>query len=121
MSGVLAACRTGRPSFGRRFAHVSALTDRERRADEREVGERLREVAELPAGDGVVLLGEQPDVVAEVEQSLEQLAGLVELALPGEYLDQPERAGEKDALARREPVDVAVLVGEVAEDEAVDQ
>ena len=83
---------------------------RERGADEREVGERLREVAELAAGDRVVFLGEQADVVAEVEQPLEQLARLVVPALQRQHLDEPERAGEEDALAGGQPVDVAVVV-----------
>ena len=41
------------------------------------MGERLREVAELALRDRVVLLGEQPDVVGQAEQPLEQRAGLV--------------------------------------------
>ena len=84
------------------------------------MGERLREVSELTAGDGIVLLGEQPHVIAEVEEPLEQLACLVYLSLPGENLNEPERAREEHALARWEPVDVAVLVGEVTKDKAVD-
>ena len=48
-----------------------------RRVDQRQVGERLREVAELAPGHRVVLLGQQPHVVAQTQQPLEQLAGLV--------------------------------------------
>ena len=40
--------------------------------------ECLREVAELARGHGVVLLGEESDVVPDVEQALEQLACLVD-------------------------------------------
>ena len=47
--------------------------------------ERLREVTDLPAGHGVVLLRQQADVVAEVEQPLEQLARLVRPSLKGEH------------------------------------
>jgi hypothetical protein len=39
-------------------------------ADEREVGERLREVADLPAADDIVLLGVQAEVIAQGEQPL---------------------------------------------------
>jgi hypothetical protein len=45
------------------------------------VRKRLGEVAELPLGTGVVLLGEQADVVADREQSLVDLAGLVATSL----------------------------------------
>ena len=91
--------RSGRA--GSAASHALALADRDRCADEREVRERLGEVPELPAGHRVVLLGEEPDVVAEIQQPLEELARLVVLALEGEHLGQPERAREKDALARR--------------------
>ena len=40
--------------------------------DERQVSEGLREVAELTARDGVVLLGEQPEIVRQPDQALEQ-------------------------------------------------
>ena len=72
--------------------------------------ERLREVAELTAALRVVFLREQADVVAEVEQALEQLARLVSLPLPGQHLDEPERAWQEDALAGGQPVDVALAV-----------
>jgi hypothetical protein len=49
----------------------------ERRVHEREVRERLREVPELTARDGVVLLGEQADVVREPDQTFEELVRVV--------------------------------------------
>ena len=69
--------------------------ERDRRVDEREVRERLREVAELPARSRVVLLGEQADVVAEVEQPLEELARLVVLALQRQHLASQNEQGRK--------------------------
>ena len=45
----------------------------ERGLDQRHVAERLREVADLPRVPRVVLLAEQPDVVAQRQQPLEQL------------------------------------------------
>ena len=63
--------------------------------------ERLGEVPELPAGHGIVFLREKADVVAEIQQPLEELARIVVLPLEGEYLGQPERAGEKNALTGR--------------------
>ena len=53
--------------------------------------ERLGEVAELPFGDGVVLLGEEPDIVGQSEQPLEEGPCLVEAAHEGEVVGQPER------------------------------
>src|SRR6266487_6942846 len=55
----------------------AALAEDEGRLDQCEVRERLRKVAELAAGDGVVLLGEKADVVAQVEQPFEELARFV--------------------------------------------
>ena len=72
----------------------------ERRGDEREVRERLREVAEQALRLRVVLLAKQADVVREAEQPLEQL---VRLVVPAEQLvavDEPERARQEHALAR---------------------
>src|SRR4051812_36079211 len=110
---------SGRASLG--ASHALALADRDRRADQCEMGERLGEVPELPAGHRVVFLGEEPDVVAEIQEPLEELARLVQLALKGEDLRQPERAGNEDALAGREAIDVAVAPGDVALDEPVDR
>ena len=74
---------------------------RESRLDEREMREGLREVADESLALRVVLLRDQPEVVAEGEQPLVELHGLVEPPLPREHRDEPERAGEEDALARR--------------------
>src|SRR5688500_16749594 len=49
----------------------------ERGIHQRHVGERLREVADLPPQTGIVLLGEEADVVAQREQPLEQRARVV--------------------------------------------
>src|SRR5512141_569543 len=71
------------------------------RFDQRQVGERLREVADLPAADDVVLLGVQAQVVTQGEQPL----------------NQPERAGKELALAAGQAV--VGGIGRVARDEAV--
>ena len=62
---------------------------------------------------------EQADVVAQVEQPLEQLAGLVVPPLQRERVGEPERARQEHALAGREAVDGAVAPRPVAEHEAV--
>src|SRR6266545_3872757 len=66
--------------------------------DQGEMGECLREVADLPAAGDVVLLGVQAEVVAQGPQPLEQLPRLGLAAVERERLDQPERAGKELAL-----------------------
>src|SRR5438093_4385009 len=83
----------------------AALAEDERRLDQREVRERLRKVAELAPGDGVVLLGEEADVVAQVEQTLEELAGFLVAPLERQHGGEPERTRKEDAFAAGEAVD----------------
>ena len=88
-----------------------------RRVDERHVGERLREIADQPPRHRVVLLGQQAEVVAEVEQPLEELAGIVVAPEHAQAVGQPERAGEERALPAAQAVDLTGVHGPVAEDE----
>src|SRR5689334_18947579 len=92
--------------------------DVQRRVREREVRERLREVPELPLRLRVVLLGQQADVVRKADQAVEERMRLVVPADELVAIDEPERAGQKDALAGRQPVDSALMCP-VTEDEAV--
>ena len=80
--------------------------------------ERLREVAEHPARRRVVLLGDQPEVVAEAEQPLEERRRLLAAAHQRQVVDEPERAGEEHPLAARHPVEV--VVGDIAAHQPVD-
>ena len=67
---------------------------------EREVGERLREVAEVLAGGRVDLLGVQVQRTRERQELLEERSGPLGLADDRERGDQPERAdGERALLA----------------------
>ena len=79
---------------------------------ERDVGEGLREVAEMPAGSRIGLLGEQPDVVLELEQPLVHGGRLVETALLDIGRDEPERAGQERTFAGVQAV--GDLLGAVA-------
>ena len=65
---------------------------------QREVGERLREVAEVPAGVGVELLGVEPERRRLAQQALHQVAGALLLADDREGGDEPERADQERAL-----------------------
>ncbi len=83
------------------------------------MGEGLGEVADQPAADGVVLLGEQAEIVAQRQQPPEQLLGVLGPPDHVQAVDQPERTGEEGALAAGQPVDGAVVGGAIAQDEPV--
>src|SRR5271165_5534609 len=68
-------------------------------ADQGEMGECLREVADLPAAGDVVFFGVQAEVVAQGEEPLEQFPRFGLAAVERERFDQPERAGKELALA----------------------
>jgi hypothetical protein len=86
-------------------------------ADEREVAERLREVADLPLPRHVVLLGQQAEIVCHREEPLEERAGLRDAAVERERADQPERAGQELSFVTGQSV--VGLRGRVAGYEAV--
>src|SRR5207253_1612851 len=72
--------------------------------DQPDGGESLGEVADLPLEMGIVLLCQQTDVVAQPQESLEQLLRLVAPAHQRVVVGEPEGAGEEGALARRQTV-----------------
>ena len=87
--------------------------------DERHVGEGLGEVAHLAPVAHVVLLGEQPEVVAQADEPVEHGMGVVVAADQVETVRHPERAGQEGALVAGEPVDCPGVLGAVAQHEAV--
>src|SRR3954468_22859345 len=98
---------------------VQALGDDDRRGrlDKREMREGLWEVAEVPAGVGVELLGVQTERRGHAQQPLHQVACALALADERPRAHQPERADEERALLARQAV--VGLAGAVAQDEAV--
>src|SRR6476661_4998375 len=88
-TGPRPALRAGAPAGGpegsvpRARPRVHGGVEGDRRVDEGEVRERLREVADLLPGQGD-LLREQPHVVAVGEHLLERRPGVVETTGPGE-------------------------------------
>jgi len=66
------------------------------------VGERLGEVADQPTLVDVVLLGEQPHVVAQPDEAIEERLGLLAPPCEQERVDEPEAAGEERAFAAGE-------------------
>lgn len=63
--------------------------------------EGLGKVAHEPPRARIVSLGEKADVVANVEQALEDRSRLRVLALQRQIVGEPERAREKCPFARR--------------------
>src|SRR5215212_4826199 len=59
------------------------LAQDERRIDQRQVRERLGEVPKLSVRNGVVLLGEQAQLIAEIQEPFEEFPAPVELTHQG--------------------------------------
>src|SRR5260370_4300194 len=109
-----------------RLAAVRALLRRALRAgqvvgsvDQRDVREGLWKISDLATEARVVLLREKSDIVAQRQQALEKLAGLGEAPLQDVVVGQPEAAGQKGPLARRQAVQD--LPGVVSHDETVNE
>ena len=116
-----------RPGLGHRLTRETQVDvvrarpvvsgDLGRRVHQRHVAECLGEVAHQPTGHRVVLLGEQSQIVAKVEQALEELAGVVLPPEQRQAVGQPERAGQERTLATGQAVDLTGVGRSVAEDE----
>src|SRR3954447_15966852 len=87
--------------------------------DEREMGEGLREVAEVTAGQRVDLLAVQLERAGVREQPLAESPRPAELPDLDEGGDEPERADREAPLLARQTV--VGLLGLVPEDEAIDR
>src|SRR5262245_14661176 len=86
-----AAAAKNSPASGLLAHLVETAVEVVGRADERQVGERLREVPQVLAA-GTQLLAVEADVVGVAQHLLEEEPGLLEIARPGDALDEPERA-----------------------------
>src|SRR5215831_2964302 len=73
--------------------------------DQSQVRETLRKISKLPAGDWVVLFSEQPQVIPDREQPLEQFLGFRHSPLEGVIVGQPEAACQERALVTGEAVE----------------
>ena len=85
--------------------------------DQREVGEGLGEVAQVPAGARVELLGVQTERRGDAQELFHQVARALLLADDRQAGDQPEGADQEAALLAGQAV--VGLSGAVAQDEAV--
>ena len=115
-------CTASRPGASVVFGPHQALIrpdDVHHGVDEREVGERLREVAQVASAVRLDLLGVEQQRAGVREQLLAQRPGPVQLADLGERRDEPERADRERALLTRQPV--VGLLHAVAQHQAVDR
>src|SRR5580700_1990296 len=95
---------TLRAMFGGTFSRNKIV----RRVDERDMGKCLRKISELAAKNGIVFLGQQADVVAQIEQTQEEFARLPMTARDGVVVCEPERARQERSLTRRQAVDTGL-------------
>src|SRR6188472_47069 len=75
---------------------------------ERKMREGLRKVPEQPSGLRVELLGQQAQVVPELDETREELVCLVVASQQLVAVAEPERARQKHALAGRQTVGLRV-------------
>ena len=105
----------GRPPARRRCTSSGPPREREvvavHRADQRQVGQRLRRVARHPATDRVVLLRQQADVVGQADEDVEDLGRPLDVVGAREGVGEPERAGEERVLVAGDAVVRALGAG----------
>src|SRR5262245_10089912 len=88
----------------------------EGRADQADVREGLWEVPDESSADRIVLLTQQPDVVAQAEEAFEVFDRLLLTARDRQVVRVPERAGQKRPLPRGQAIlgDSRVVAGDKA-------
>ena len=82
--------------------------------DQCQVGEGLREVAQVGAGLGVDLLGVEADIVGMAQEAVEQGAGVIRPIQDQEGIDQPEAGDQECALAAVQAVVAMIAIDQVA-------
>jgi hypothetical protein len=100
----------GRPGASRKIAGG---------VDDRNVRQRLREIADQVSATAIIFLGQQPDVVAQREQSLEQRNRVRLSAGKRKRIGEPKRTRQKGAFLRRQSVDA--IRGQITHHESVDE
>src|SRR5437762_14361751 len=89
------------------------------RIDQRDMREGLREIADLPAGSGVVFLRQQSEIVAQIEKPFEHHPRVGIPALQDIIVGEPEAASKERSFISGQAVDSAL--GVVARDKAISQ
>src|SRR5271155_1860013 len=70
-------CHAGEALLVRHAGPLVVLGEPDGSIDERDMGERLGEISDLTLGDRIVFLREQPEIVAQRDEPLEELDGFV--------------------------------------------
>jgi hypothetical protein len=83
------------------------------------VAKCLWKVSKLALDDRIVLFGQQPDIVSETEQTVEQFFRFLEAALEDEVIYKPKAAREKGAFTGWKTINPRL--GFVAQNKSVDQ
>src|SRR5262249_37126959 len=78
--------------------------ERDAGGDHADVAERLREVAEELTGRGIYLLGQQTQAAGPGAKRRVEIRGLLQPALTGQVLDEPEAAEHERAFVAGDPV-----------------
>src|ERR1700688_3800103 len=110
--------RFGLPSMSALLHRFFGAREVKRAVYQRDVGKRLWEISEQALRHRVILLAEQAEVVTQRKQPVEKRARIRKPLLQDIGIDQPEAAGEKPPLPRRQAV---IGVDLVAADETIDQ
>ena len=76
----------------------------QRRVDDADMAEGLREVAKHAARVRIIFLRQQSDVVLQFKQPVEKLSRFLITAEQNIDVGKPEAAGEENALARRQSI-----------------
>jgi hypothetical protein len=79
----------------------------------------LWKVSKLAFVDRIVLFGQQPDIVSETEQTVEQFFRFLEATLEDEVIYKPKAAREKSAFTGWKTINPRV--GFVAQNKSIDQ
>src|SRR5262245_28959985 len=74
-----------------------------------DVRESLRKISQLTLCARIILFGEQSEIIANIEQSLEQLACFFFPAEQVPAIDKPKGAGKKYSFAARQSIHALLL------------
>ena len=94
---------------GTLLARLGRMADIVCRVDKRDVGERLRKVAQLALSADIVFFGEHPNVVTQAGQPLEQALRVRGPSGQDIGVGEPETGRQEGAFARRQAVRLAAV------------
>ena len=93
------------------------MVEAQSRANHREMRERLRKVANLQPGFGVVFFAEKAEIVTQCEQTVKQGVRFCDSTLQLVHVGEPKTAREKDPFPSRQTIRAAL--GSVAQHQTV--